>query len=100
MVSKYLQKLRLVISHILLYSATIIYIIFGAVVFHKLELPFEIEHLEKHSRDIFEAQVRGNLFKLLLIIWRIFLRYFVKLLFLIFLFYNSKLYIKFEKSCN
>lgn len=72
MFSKYLQKIRLVISHFLLYSATIIYTIFGAVIFHRLELPFEIEHLEKHSKDVFEAQ-GSFLTKIFLVIFLLFL---------------------------
>uniref|UniRef100_A0A915DJP5 Potassium channel inwardly rectifying transmembrane domain-containing protein n=1 Tax=Ditylenchus dipsaci TaxID=166011 RepID=A0A915DJP5_9BILA len=57
MTSKYLHRIRLVIPHILLYMATILYSIFGAIVFHRLELPFETEHLHKHSLAIIEAQV-------------------------------------------
>lgn len=57
MVSKYLHRLRVVLPHILLYSATVIYSISGAIVFHKLELPFEIGQLKYHSLNIANAQV-------------------------------------------
>ncbi|KAI1701324.1 ion channel domain-containing protein [Ditylenchus destructor] len=56
MASKYMHRIRLVIPHVLLYTATILYSVLGALVFSRLELPFETEHLQKHSLAIIEAQ--------------------------------------------
>lgn len=58
MISRYSNRVRLVVPHVLLYSATILYSIFGAVVFHLVELPFETEHLQQHSAAITEAEVK------------------------------------------
>lgn len=57
MLSKCFRRVRIVLPHILLYTATVIYSILGAIVFNKLELPFEIGHLKYHSIEIASAQV-------------------------------------------
>ncbi|KAL3080335.1 hypothetical protein niasHS_012440 [Heterodera schachtii] len=49
-------KIRLAVPHVLIFSTTILYNLFGALAFQSLERPFELAHLQKHSLAISQAQ--------------------------------------------
>lgn len=52
-----LERLRLIAPHVLLFIATTIYGIVGAIIIYRIEKPHEQNHIYSHSRAIIDAQV-------------------------------------------
>uniref|UniRef100_A0A914MTU6 Potassium channel domain-containing protein n=1 Tax=Meloidogyne incognita TaxID=6306 RepID=A0A914MTU6_MELIC len=50
------HKIRVILPHVLLFLSTILYGLFGALVFQRLERPFEVLHLQEHTEAIIKAQ--------------------------------------------
>lgn len=61
MSQKFVERLRLAAPHILLFIATAVYGIVGAIIIYRIEKPHEQNHIFSHSKAIIDAQVRGIL---------------------------------------
>uniref|UniRef100_A0A0K0DVZ1 Ion channel n=1 Tax=Strongyloides stercoralis TaxID=6248 RepID=A0A0K0DVZ1_STRER len=56
MSSRFVQKVRLILPHVLLCTATLVYICIGAELFYLIEAPYELEHRKFHIDNIREIQ--------------------------------------------
>uniref|UniRef100_A0A914Z049 Potassium channel domain-containing protein n=1 Tax=Panagrolaimus superbus TaxID=310955 RepID=A0A914Z049_9BILA len=56
MSQKFAERLRLAAPHVLLFIATMVYGIVGAVIIYRIEKPHEQSHIFSHSKAIIDAQ--------------------------------------------